>query len=806
MHTTRDNSDQLRSQTRPSQRPTLFITPATLPAIRSLRASSLSSIKPYQPYRGRTNAPHHAARAARRTRATAADVGSDQTDVSAPPQERAVLDSLLRPSDKQRYIFFGGKGGVGKTSTSAAVGLKCAQCGLRTLIISTDPAHSLGDALQVDLSDGTVQAVGGDAPLYAVETDPREAVDKFRALLDGLRDVEEDGSTTNQQDKPGDNDGWNGLLSKFGINEFSEILQTIPPGADELIALTAVLDLVNGKGDSDSDSDSESMLFDRIIIDTAPTGHTLRLLSFPDFLDSFLLQALQLRQRLSRQGGLVGTVVNSMLSKKREAALEAAGEKVSAYRDKMVELSDLFRDPASSEFVVVTIATQLAVAETRRLVAKLTDEGICVRTVVANQLLPADMEDAAVTAYVDRVQTGQAAQLSYVESELAPAHGLSVSTVARFDMEVRGVIALGVLSKVAFPTNRWPLYGALFEQQQLKKTQDVEQQFVFVGGKGGVGKTSISSSMALALAAQGFKTLILSTDPAHSLGDALAVDLSGGEPVRIEADPLVPGADDLYALEVDADRAVAEFQDIVDAYLAGDGYGSDVVRNLGLEQFAALLSNAPPGIDELVALTRVVELARSGGFDRVVVDTAPTGHTLRLLAFPDFLEGLLEKVARVKARIDGLLNTFRNLGGRSDKDNDADKAGERGLQAFRQNMAKLKHLITNAEETQFVVVTAPTALAVAESERLVSNLEKDGVAVRNIIVNQVIPNGAARRYVQTVVKQQAARVAELRDVNGAADKPVDVVEVPYFDVEVRGVYGLQALGHPMFSTDACAGD
>lgn len=134
------------------------------------------------------------------------------------------------------------------------------------------------------------------------------------------------------------------------------------------------LHLVNEK--VDCDRDSESMSFHHIIIDTAPTEHTVPLLSFPDFLESLLLQAVQLCQRLSRQFGMIGTVVNSMLSMKRDAALEAADEEVSAYRDKMVELSDLFRKLAHSGFVVVTTSTQLTIAGTRRLVAKLTDVGI----------------------------------------------------------------------------------------------------------------------------------------------------------------------------------------------------------------------------------------------------------------------------------------------------------------------------------------------------------------------------------------------------------------------------------------------
>eukprot|EP00966_Prymnesium_polylepis_P051412 1189750-Prymnesium_polylepis.2 len=185
----------------------------------------------------------------------------------------------------------------------------------------------------------------------------------------------------------------------------------------------------------------------------------------------------------------------------------------------------------------------------------------------------------------------------------------------------------------------------------LESAPETAQRLVFVGGKGGVGKTSTSGALAVRLADEGLATLVVSTDPAHSLSDALMQDVSGGKPVEVD------GCANLYGMEIETGEAVARFRDAVGGFRAADlglgGVAEEVVGQLGLDEFADILDNTPPGLDELLALAEVLALVRgdataeeaatagaaelvSAGFERVVFDTAPTGHTLRLLAFPDF--------------------------------------------------------------------------------------------------------------------------------------------------------------------------
>lgn len=683
-------------------------------------------------------------------------------------------------------MFFGGKGGVGKTSLSAATAVKMADEELKTLIISTDPAHSLGDALRMDLSDGKLRKVSPELDLYAIESDTGDAVAEFRKLLSGLR-----GDDAPENDEV---EGWKGVAKKLGLEEFSDVLDTVPPGADELIALVRVLNIVENQ--------TENINFQRVVIDCAPTGHTLRFLAFPDFLDKFLTKALALRKKLDVASGMVGTVTKMFVKNPNKvdvsAALETASARVEQYRDRMNDLSELFRDPARAEFVVVCIPTIMAVEESKRLIEKLWDDGIWVRHIIVNQILRSQ-DKSLQNAYLERLRRGQARELAFATEELGDEYGLSVTPIFRFDTEIRGIYALRALAMSAFNDERTKTYHGLFDDKAVPSSLDSlegkDTQFVFAGGKGGVGKTSVSGAIGVALADRGFKTLVISTDPAHSLGDSFNISMQGGVPVPID------GANgNLYGMEIDTAAAVAEFKNLVRAFAEdkNTGVGSDIARKLGLGEFADILDNAPPGIDELVALTQVLELVKNGEYSRVVVDTAPTGHCLRLLGFPEFLDTFLGKVIRLKQRLDSAIDTLRNVFGRKSTADAVDSASKK-LERFRQNMTMLRGLILDGDRTQFVLVTIPTGLAMAESERLIKALLKDGVAVRNLIVNQIIADSSASAFVDRIVHGQDDCLAQLN--SASSDKNIHVTQVPYFDVEVRGIPGLRALAVIAFKNE-----
>lgn len=289
--------------------------------------------------------------------------------------------------------------------------------------------------------------------------------------------------------------------------------------------------------------------------------------------------------------------------------------------------------------------------------------------------------------------------------------------------------------------------------EDISSNSDNDSRIVFVGGKGGVGKTSISSALAVELASSityDRRVLVVSTDPAHSLGDALDVDLRSaeGKPVLL-TDALTRG--NLFACEVDPSKALESFQQTLSAFdintLANSlGVSPTLLESLGLREFSGLLNNPPPGLDELVALSNIFDKTmssdgRASEFDIVVVDTAPTGHTLRLLALPTFLDGLLGKLIELRLKLSGIASTLQSFFGNSNdamqKQKTLDNALNK-LEDFRKRISSMRKQLQDRNKTNFLVVTVPTIMGVAETERLIKELNSQGVSVTDVVVNQCV--------------------------------------------------------------------
>ncbi|PNH08215.1 putative arsenical pump-driving ATPase [Tetrabaena socialis] len=281
-----------------------------------------------------------------------------------------------------------------------------------------------------------------------------------------------------------------------------------------------------------------------------------------------------------------------------------------------------------------------------------------------------------------------------------------------------------------------------FVDASLGKHAHQITRYFLLGGKGGVGKTSCSSSLAVRFASEGLPTLVVSTDPAHSLSDAFDQDLSGGEPVRVTS----PLGDELplWGLQLDPEQAKAELREV----LADDG-GKKLNDDLRLGE---LLDTPPPGVDEAIAIAKVVQFLKApeyAHFKRIIFDTAPTGHTLRLLSLPDFIDASIGKLVRLRQKLSSATGAVKSFfsGG---KPVEEDPAVVR-LEQLQARMEDAKALFRNQETTEFVIVTIPTVMATAESIRLAGALQHEGIPLKTIIVNQpqqpaVIVNQVVARY------------------------------------------------------------
>ena len=731
---------------------------------------------------------------------------------------------------ERQTVFVGGKGGVGKTTVSSSLAVHLATTAAATntnskvLIVSTDPAHSLGDALDVDLKKSS--GSGGKAVLmtdpltqgrlYAQEVDATAALQEFRENLAAF-DINRLADAL--QVSPD-------LLESLGLAEFSGLLNNPPPGLDELVALSNVFD--------EKDQATSKNDYDIVVVDTAPTGHTLRLLALPQFLDGLLGKLIQLRLKLAGIASTLQSLLGSQEASQRQQAIDNAVEKLEKFKTKMTRLRANLQNQQSTRFVVVTVPTVLGVAETKRLVSELNAQAVSVTDIVVNQcVVAADSTndnsnddiiiatDSALHNYYQRRISGQQKWIgkltemvkSVSDSPEFKSNGspdpIAITQVPFFDVELVGVPALGYVGSQVFTDN--PNFRHLVESSSSVETSsDHRPKVVICGGKGGVGKTTTSASLAVTMAAAGHKVALISTDPAHSLGDAVDMNLKGG---KLQDCPLigvpsvVDGSDQgsLSVLEIDPSASLSQFKGVVDQLMgAGNNGSSD--KNAGLrntlKDLQEVFDTLPAGTDEVVALAKIVNLVKKGDFDRIVLDTAPTGHTLRMLSTPSFLADLIDRLLRISDKINSnsMVKMFISSSARKDEINAAVEQAKSTLLSFQFQMYDLEDLFSDAEQTEFLIVTVPTELAVRESMRLLNDLTFEApdmpIKVRNVVVNQVLKDeddSHAKIFLSHISNSQKSAIADLDRYASSSPKKPRITTVPYLDTEPRGVFGLKVL-------------
>ncbi|KAG7353453.1 anion-transporting ATPase-like domain containing protein [Nitzschia inconspicua] len=691
-----------------------------------------------------------------------------------------------------RTIFVGGKGGVGKTTVSSALAVKLAsgENDLKVLVVSTDPAHSLGDALDEDLRRGRGNPVVMTDPitngrLQACEVDASAALEEFRRNLEAFDIMKLADALGVSPD----------LLQGFGLAEFSGLLNNPPPGLDELVALSNVLD-----------SKSVASEFDVVVVDTAPTGHTLRLLALPQFLDGLLGKLIKLRMKLSGLASTLQALFGNSQADQRARAIDNAVDRLETFRTKMSGLRSRLQDSSSTSFVVVTIPTKLSVRESKRLISELSSQGVSVTDVVVNQCVTDFDSEEAVNSYYQRRKAGQDVWVNNLKDAIDKVSAstefrengndspIALTKVPFFDVELVGVPALYYLGSQCFVNN--PNFSHLMEEGRAD-----DCKVLICGGKGGVGKTTTSSSLAVSMAAKWHNVALISTDPAHSLGDAIDMNLAGGNLVDCPLVGVPPSMGSLSVLEVDPSQSINQFKGVVDKLIGGgDDESNSGVRNT-LKELEEVFDTLPAGTDEVVALAKVINLVKKGGYDRIVIDTAPTGHTLRMLSTPGFLAELIDRLLAIADKVNSNAAVKLLVAGsaKSEELETAAITAKSTLLSFQMQMYDLEDLFSDPYQTEFIIVTVPTELAVRESTRLLNDLTFEApdmpIKVRNVVVNQVLKDDGsdAQTFLSHVHDGQMTSIEELRSATCHMSSPPCVTTVPYIDTEPRGVFGLNIL-------------
>jgi len=295
-------------------------------------------------------------------------------------------------------------------------------------------------------------------------------------------------------------------------------------------------------------------------------------------------------------------------------------------------------------------------------------------------------------------------------------------------------------------------------------------------GKGGVGKTSVAAATARRCAAAGLRTVVMSTDPAHSLSDSLEVEL-GSAPV--------PCGDGLWGQEVQAQEEMERHWEAVQDWMG------DMLVERGIDRIAADELTVPPGMDELFSLLQIKRHHETGDFDAIVVDCAPTGETLRLLSFPDVASWWLEKVFPIERRLMSAARPFaRTL-------LDVSLPTERvfdDVERLVVNLVAMNSILRDRATTSIRLVMNPDRMVIREAMRTYTYLNLYGYLTDAVVVNRVFPEEVDGGYFAGWRAHQQEQMELVR----SAFSPVPILTAPFFEQEVAGAAMLDRLGDEVF--------
>ena len=595
---------------------------------------------------------------------------------SSDPGHSAALDALL--DALPRWVLVGGKGGVGKTTTAASIAARSAARGTRTLLLSTDPARTLGEAIGHPLG-ATPEPVSGATGLFAAQLDAEHARRAFLARWrETLVTIVDRGTYLDEEDIEG-------------------LVDAALPGVDEAMALLTLAAL-------------ESEGWPRVVVDTAPTGHTLRLLALPETFRALvgLLERMQAKHRF---------MVSALTHRYRPDAADAFLEEM---RRQLAALDAVLHDPARSAMVLVARAEEIVAEETTRYADRLHGLGIALRAVVINALPPTPGEEGRRAL---AMLAGAAPDAARFHVPLLSPPPIGMEAIRRFGGALADGAGGGPETRDAARPQPGAPSGAPRAEGRGPGTRPPAKPptapLTIVGGKGGVGKTTAACAIALAVAAPASPVLLVSTDPAPSVADALA------QPVGDEETP-VGGAPGLVARQIDAPAAFARLRDAwqerIDALFAAVmGRGVDAAHDRDI--LRDLLDLAPPGIDELYALASIGETLSDERFATVVVDPAPTGHLLRLLEMPALALDWSHRLMRIMLK-------YREVAGLGDA------ASE--LLDFAKRTRMVQSLLADPARAGLLVVALDEPLVRGETARLVSRVRALGVHVSGVLWNRVV--------------------------------------------------------------------
>jgi len=592
-----------------------------------------------------------------------------------------------------KYIFFSGKGGVGKTTMASATAIHYATEGKKTLIVTTDPASNLADIFEQEIGH-KITAIKDTENLYAMEIDPDEATKEYKEGIIGP---------------------YREIMPEDVIASLEENLSG--PCTTEMASFDKFIDFM------------ESDEYEAIVFDTAPTGHTIRLLELPVDWSKHIEESTK---------GSGQTCLGPVQS-------------IQDSKNKYDRATALLKDPNRTTFIFVMRPEGLSLYETLRASKEFETIGIKSGQIIINGILP---EEVCDIEFFKRKYDSQQKVINKTENVIEKPKRYMLLR----DNEVKGVNALRGIAEELFngkkPTSR--TRGELSGQPDFTiEKPDIDYFFlpaketkaIFFTGKGGVGKTTISCIAALYISQKGFKTLLVTTDPAAHIGEVLDMKV-GSEPTRI--------TDNLYAVMVDQEEAFRQYKERVLNEAKGK-YSEDMLAAMEEELNS-------PCTEEMAAFDRFAQFIESREYDAIVFDTAPTGHTLRLLDLPfDYAK-----------QIEMMISSSEGA--------DVKKSAQNRFK-------KIIQMLRDKNSTVFCIVLYPESTPIMESYRAMLDLKNAGIETQFVIANMVL-------YEEVCINdffknRRQMQMKYLREIKERFNLPV--LQFPLMKEEIKGVKQLKRI-------------
>ena len=500
---------------------------------------------------------------------------------TTPTDARAVVEPT---SEETEFVFFSGKGGVGKSTVSCATATWLADNDYETLLVTTDPAPNLSDIFGQEIGH-EVTAIDDIENLSAIEIDPDTAAEEYRQeTIEPMRQ----------------------LLDDEQLETVEEQLNS--PCVEEIAAFDNFVDFM------------DSPEYDVVVFDTAPTGHTIRLMELPSDWNA----------ELEKGGSTCIGPAASMEERKQD--YERA--------------IDTLQDDEKTSFAFVGKPEDSSIDEIERSASDLGELGIESQLLIINGYLP---ESVCEDPFFEGKREDEQAVIERARTEFGAdamaTYPLQPGEIAGLDLlaDVGGVLYDGDEATVDVGTATDVDAETTVDFESMADTEAVAEQlqpgdetrYLFFTGKGGVGKSTIASTAATKLAEAGHETLVVTTDPAAHLEDIF------GE--RVGHEPTSVGQANLDAARIDQEKALEEYRTQVLDHVT-EMYGDKEDTQIDVDAAIANVEEEleSPCAEEMAALEKFVSYFDEDGYDVVVFDTAPTGHTLRLLELPSDWKGFMD--------------------------------------------------------------------------------------------------------------------------------------------------------------------